>query len=160
MRCVPTINPLMAPVSARVVDRRRIVSRVFASVAASAPMVRSWTRDHLQRLGVGSDVTDRVELLVSEVATNAVRHTTSPRFIVQLDVDSEVQASVRDDDPGHPQVRHPRPWDNGGRGMHRVEALADAWGTRAERQGKWVWFRVERPSTRADVGSAGTPSLG
>jgi anti-sigma regulatory factor (Ser/Thr protein kinase) len=124
--------------------RRRIVSRVFTSVAASVPVVRAWTRGTLRRFGVGPDIAERVELLVSEVATNAVRHTRSRRFTVRLDVDSVVQAAVHDDAPDEPVLRQGRAWDSGGRGMHLVEALSDAWGTRAERSGKWVWFRVGR----------------
>jgi anti-sigma regulatory factor (Ser/Thr protein kinase) len=126
--------------------RRRIVSKVFASVAASVPasvpVVRAWTRGTLQRFGVGADVAERVELLVSEVATNAVRHTVGPRFTVRLDVDSGVRAAVHDDAPEEPQLRQARAWDTGGRGMHLVEAMADAWGTRAERGGKWVCSRA------------------
>ena len=138
---LPSPNEGASPGTAR----RRIASRVFASVAASVPLVRAWTRGTLQRLGVGTDVAERVELLISEVATNAVRHTSSPRFTVRLDVNADVQAAVLDDAPDEPQVRQARTWDSGGRGMHLVDAMADAWGTRAERGGKWVWFRVGRP---------------
>lgn len=61
---------------------------------------------------------------------------------MRLDVDADVQAAVHDDAPEEPQVRQARTWDSGGRGMHLVEVMADAWGTRAEPGGKWVWFRV------------------
>ena len=83
-----------------------------------------------------------MELLVSEIVTNAVVHTASRRFVVQLDVASCVVVAVHDSDPTRQRPRQARLWDGGGRGLALVEELSDAWGTRGVEDGKWVWFRV------------------
>ncbi|MHC3467986.1 ATP-binding protein [Streptomyces sp. 7R007] len=71
-------------------------------------------------------------LLVSELATNAVRHTLSARFLcgIGLVADGCLRLEVHDHD--HTGRELPRceagPDDEGGRGLLLVEHLADAWG--------------------------------
>lgn len=93
--------------------------------------------------GFGGDA-DAVLLLVSELATNAVRHAGTP-FEVAVDVrEAGVRVAVIDGDISHPpQVRHPGVDDTSGRGLLIVDDLAERWGTEELDDGsKSVWFTL------------------
>lgn len=81
--------------------------------------------------GHSREARDEVELLVSELVTNAVVHGGS---LVTLDVECEgpdgIAVSVSDSSPAWPVVRRPGLMDEGGRGMELVELISDAWGVR------------------------------
>jgi anti-sigma regulatory factor (Ser/Thr protein kinase) len=85
-------------------------------------------------------------LLVSELATNAVLHASSPIAVRAAYVPPTLTVSVTDALPG--DVVHPLPEDGTkggaehGRGLFIVRALADEWGVAHEEDGKSVWFRL------------------
>jgi anti-sigma regulatory factor (Ser/Thr protein kinase) len=81
-------------------------------------------------------------LLVSELVTNAVRHTGSaPRLTVST-ADGLLRCAVHDGDPHHP-VTHPVTVENeAGRGLLLVAALSAAWGVEDEPSGKLIWFEL------------------
>jgi anti-sigma regulatory factor (Ser/Thr protein kinase) len=84
-----------------------------------------------------------LELIVSELATNAVRHAGTP-FHVQVDADGRsVRIAVADRSDHRPEpVR--APGYHGGHGLRIIDALASAWGTRLDGGGgKEVWVRVD-----------------
>lgn len=86
---------------------------------------------------------DVVDLLTSELVTNAVIHTGGGT--IQLCVSaspSAVRVEVVDDSADHPTPRHPSPEQLGGRGLLLVEELADSWGHQSRPGGKAVWFEV------------------
>ena len=84
-----------------------------------------------------------VELLVSEVVTNAVRHAASEGEI-QLHVHEHVlRVEVTDAVGGRPQPRHPAPEDPSGRGLAIVESVASRWGVEPLPVGKTVWFELD-----------------
>ena len=85
-----------------------------------------------------------MQLLISELVTNAVRHGGGSDVTVKLVVTSSIEASVHDYGRGAPRPCPADVWDDGGRGLQLVGELADAWGTRADDSGKWVWFRVRQ----------------
>lgn len=86
-----------------------------------------------------------MELLTSELTTNAVRHAGSA-FTVAARYDGErVRIEVDDCSPQPPEPRTPTDDDTGGRGLILVEALADAWGTAPLPGGKRVWFELVVP---------------
>jgi anti-sigma regulatory factor (Ser/Thr protein kinase) len=120
----------------------RMVSTRFAAVTASVSAARAWIAGELLREGADRELIDRVELLVSEVVTNAVRHTDSTQLTLTVRTGTYVEVSVHDDDRRLPTPRHAGPDDQGGRGLLLVEELSDAWGTRPAVHGKWVWFHV------------------
>ncbi|WP_381797148.1 ATP-binding protein [Streptomyces niveus] len=95
--------------------------------------------------GIGRDVVETVQLLVSEIVTNAVVHgcTDRVRFSVSYDRrDSgnggDVLIEVDDGHPARIKVRSPESDDETGRGMFLVDALARAWG----RHGTRTWCTV------------------
>ncbi|MEO7836853.1 MAG: SpoIIE family protein phosphatase [Acidimicrobiales bacterium] len=102
-----------------------------------AGALRSW------RMSEMSD--GAVELLTSELTTNAVRHARSP-FTVTIRYDGErVRIEVDDSSPVPPTVRTPRDDDTGGRGLILVEAMAENWGVTPTPHGKRVWFDLLAP---------------
>ena len=117
-------------------------SRTFARSASSVATVRAWLREVLRRK-VGSEVLDTAELLISELATNAVLYGAGEQIMVRLTVDGELEASVHDQDVTRsPRLGDPAPGDARGRGLVLVHGLATSWGTRVAGSGKWVWFRL------------------
>jgi hypothetical protein len=69
------------------------------------------------------------ELIVSELATNAVRYGTPP-LRLRLIRGETLTCEVHDTSPVTPHLRHARTVDEGGRGLFIVSQLADQWGTR------------------------------
>ena len=64
-----------------------------------------------------------IELLVSELATNAVPYAGGERFLLKFDADAHVFVAVCDANTTMPQPRHQTPTDAGGRGLAIVGSL-------------------------------------
>jgi PAS domain S-box-containing protein len=99
-----------------------------------AGVLHSWRMSEL----VGGDV----ELLVSEVTSNALRHAGSPFTVILRYDGARVRVEVGDGSRALPQPRRPGPEEIGGRGLVLVEALAADWGVRPTLEGKRVWFEL------------------
>nr|WP_031224942.1 SpoIIE family protein phosphatase [Streptomyces roseochromogenus] len=89
------------------------------------------------------DLSDSVELLVSEVVTNAVRYASRPVTLRLLRTDV-LRCEVGDDVPQLPRLRQARATDEGGRGLYLVNRLARRWGATRLSTGKVVWFELNR----------------
>lgn len=122
----------------------------------------SLAREALQRFcaayGVASDVAP-LELVTSELVTNAVVHTGTPIDLTLRLSESLLHIAVRDRGAG--QVRLSEVVEDGaehGRGLLLVDALAYAWGTMPAQPGKTVWasMRVRTSANRGN--SAKQPS--
>ncbi len=90
------------------------------------------------------EMTETALLLVSELATNAIRHGTPPvRLALRLDAD-RLRVEVTDSSPALPQVGSPEPDQAGGRGLQIVQELAARWGAQSSPVaiGKTVWFEM------------------
>jgi hypothetical protein len=111
-------------------------------------------------IGVAADLADAVAIMVSELATNSVRHAATD-FTVSIDRDPrEIRVAVTDAGHRQPALRSPGPTEHSGRGLQIVSALADDWGVTemVDRPGKTVWFVValpaDRPGRAGDSGAA------
>lgn len=111
------------------------------SVPSSVSAVRRFAVEACRRSGLGQ-VSDTVALLVSEVATNALVHGSGDVRVSVVAAGHLVRVEVADDSPGWPRPRRAGPEAEGGRGLALVEALSSSWGTRAEGEGKVVWFEI------------------
>jgi CheY-like chemotaxis protein/anti-sigma regulatory factor (Ser/Thr protein kinase) len=120
---------------------RRHVLHLTDDVAAARTgrrFVASLLDDHDQALARD------VELLVSELVTNAISHASSePRLEVRI-TPSTVRVDVYDADPSLPAPRSPDIDRPGGRGLHIVDEVAARWGAAPLDTGKVVWFELER----------------
>jgi DNA-binding NarL/FixJ family response regulator len=120
-------------------QRTRLGQDVTASAAA-----RRFVEETLARWDCAS-VLDTVNLLVSELVTNAVIHARSEADVaVRLTADA-VRVEVSDQASGAPARRVADDEATSGRGFEIVEALASAWGVEPGPTGKTVWFEVPRP---------------
>lgn len=120
--------------------------------AASAG--RRWAREAL--LGLCEQVPeqellDAVDLLVTELVTNAIRHGGGLVEARLSQVGDTVRLCVHDTNPQLPVLR-PRPGNDqsAGRGMHLVEALSNSWGTTpgCDGNGKCVWVEITSESVK------------
>ncbi len=123
------------------------VSRRFPAAAASVGRARRFLLEALP--ACSGDGADALTLMLSELATNAVQHATT-EFEVSVVVDPGrrlVRVEVGDAAGGYPAPQDPVADAPRGRGLHIVQALADAWGVekRRDRPGKTVWFSLLLP---------------
>jgi anti-anti-sigma factor len=84
------------------------------------------------------DVADTMEIVATELATNALCHAAGPRSVIISASLSHVQVAVRDHSDDLPYVEHNAEGEHG-RGMRIVEALSAAWGSTPTHDGKVVW---------------------
>jgi anti-sigma regulatory factor (Ser/Thr protein kinase) len=86
------------------------------------------------------ETNNRLELLVSELATNAIHHG-SGGFTVSLErLANAIRVEVSDGGSGLPVLLAPSVDRTSGRGLRIVQALSDEWGVRRGPSGKTVWF--------------------
>ncbi|MFE9612166.1 ATP-binding protein [Streptomyces sp. NPDC006012] len=115
------------------------------ALRTSVKAARDTVRERLCSWRVPGDLCCDAVLLVSELATNAVIHTGSRRFLCGLSLagNESLHIEVHDDDhtTSRPTGRHPGPRDEGGRGLLLVHQLSADWGAdRSTRtQGTVVW---------------------
>jgi anti-sigma regulatory factor (Ser/Thr protein kinase) len=103
---------------------------------------RRFAREALRDLGPES--LEVVELMVSELATNCIRHSKTAFDIVIGRSGRNVRIEVTDRAGGTPRVRSPAPEEPSGRGLKIVEMLSNDWGVDYHPgDGKTVWFTVD-----------------
>lgn len=121
---------------ASIADARRFVAAELASVP-----------------GLDEDAMQTVTLMVSELATNSVRHAGTPYRVAVSRSGGAVRVEVSDSGDGLARVRNPGPRDPHGRGLQIVNALADTWGvddaTDTGEKTTWFTFRVRAPGRRS-----------
>jgi serine/threonine-protein kinase RsbW len=105
----------------------------------------------LRRVMVTVDVADLVERLMivaTELAGNALRYGRSPTVVALLRADGHLIVDVVDQDPGTvPAVDRQRPLGAGGLGLPLAERLAQRVGWYPTTSGKHVWaqFAITEP---------------
>ncbi|MEV6956709.1 ATP-binding SpoIIE family protein phosphatase [Streptomyces sp. NPDC051183] len=121
----------------------------FLDPEETAPgRARRFARRALTRWGL-EELQDSLELLVSEVVTNAVRYAERPVTLRLLRTDV-LRCEVGDDSPQLPRQRRARDTDEGGRGLFLVNRMARRWGATRLSSGKVVWFELALPGAAAE----------
>jgi anti-sigma regulatory factor (Ser/Thr protein kinase) len=119
----------------------------------AAGRTRAWLKGRLG--GWSADGVATVQLLASELVTNAILHTNDIVEVTALRAGTGITVEVSDRNPSKPIVKTYGAEAATGRGLRLVEALADAWGVRGDGSRKAVWFRVldgvPRQSNPADT---------
>ena len=120
----------------------RIASDTFRRDPSAARAARRFVRSVVAEADV--ETINAVELLVSELVTNAVVHAASePQVDVHLSK-QRLRVEVYDDDPNLPHRRTPDAVGPGGRGLLLLEQFANRWGADRRDDGKVVWFEIDR----------------
>ncbi|MEV4329170.1 ATP-binding protein [Streptomyces sp. NPDC049597] len=111
--------------------------------AHSARHVRRIVRCYLT-LWKLRELADSVELAVTELLANVVRHVPGGHCaLVILRHPDGVRVEVSDGVDRLPVLRHADADDEDGRGLALLDAVVDKWGVDSRRQGgKTVWFEV------------------
>lgn len=114
-----------------------------------APAIaRAAVLTRLQELGLDGSYGQTVVLLVSEVVSNAVRHSDAelgtPIVLAASVTPAGVRVAVNDGGEGFtPRARDPQQLGDG-YGLYLLEKAATSWGVEAA-EGTTVWFEMERP---------------
>lgn len=83
---------------------------------------------------------ENAELMVSELVTNAVRHSRTRHVGLRLVRTDALLCEVTDDEPAPASLLGAKPDDQFGRGLRVVSRLARGWGSSSTPLGKTVWF--------------------
>ncbi|MEU9858423.1 SpoIIE family protein phosphatase [Streptomyces sp. NPDC047974] len=119
----------------------------------SVGRARELARGQLTAWGLDALV-DTVELLVSELVTNALRYGEG-EIRLRLLRDRTLVCEVWDAGLVQPRRRRAKDTDEGGRGLQLVGLLSASWGSRRTPRGKTVWFELALP----DGGPTAEPTV-
>ncbi|MFD7401774.1 SpoIIE family protein phosphatase [Streptomyces sp. NPDC059866] len=111
---------------------------------AEVGRARAAVREQLHDWGLAR-LADSAELMVSELVTNAVRHSHRRPVELRLVRGDTLLCEVDDDDHDLPTLRGAGPRDEAGRGLRVVSTLAREWGASRRGAGKTVWFELTLP---------------
>ena len=115
--------------------------RTFPAIPQSVHAARRFATDALA--GLAPEAMESAELMVSELATNCIRHERMSFYVTISRLPSEIRVEVTDSGSGVPTMRSPGPNDPSGRGLQIVDMLSTEWGIEPEvPAGKTVWFSL------------------
>jgi anti-sigma regulatory factor (Ser/Thr protein kinase) len=128
----------------------------FTAGAHSARHIRRIVRCYLI-LWKLRELTESVELAVTELLANVVRHVPGGRCgLLILRHPQGVRVEVSDGSAQLPVPQQAGAEDESGRGLALLEAVVDKWGVDSRGgTGKTVWFEVAQVAERADLADDG-----
>ncbi|MEU6476445.1 SpoIIE family protein phosphatase [Streptomyces sp. NPDC047017] len=110
---------------------------------AAVATTRAAACAQLDRWGL-SDLSFQMELVLSELVTNAIRYGSQPVH-VRLILDRALICEVSDGTSASPHLRYAATTEEGGRGLFLVAQTTDRWGTRYTPEGKVIWAELALP---------------
>ncbi|MFG2550997.1 SpoIIE family protein phosphatase [Streptomyces sp. NPDC048581] len=111
-----------------------------ADPALVAP-IRKQAVDQLDTWGL-SEASFTVELVVSELVTNAIRYGIHPIRLRLIHDAATLICEVSDTSHTAPHLRRAKTFDEGGRGLLLVAQLTQRWGSRHTTEGKTIWAEI------------------
>jgi anti-sigma regulatory factor (Ser/Thr protein kinase) len=148
-------------------EQRAAVERRLPVQPMSLPIARNWLSDVVgvwERAGQlpagpsAADLLDTAQLLLTELLSNALRHSETPILVAAGLTDGRLRVEVTDTGHRMPKVRQAGPGETAGRGLQLVESLSSSWGVTPLEHGKRVWFEVD-PAAQPVTGSADEQAL-
>ncbi|MFI9308727.1 SpoIIE family protein phosphatase [Streptomyces triculaminicus] len=118
-------------------DPHRIATWDLPADPSLVSSIRSAVTGRLSEWGL-DELGFSIELLLSELVTNAIRYGTGP-ISVRLLYDRTLTCEVADTSSTSPHLRQAATTDEGGRGLFLVAQLSQSWGTRYVPGGKVIW---------------------
>ncbi|HEX6472883.1 MAG TPA: SpoIIE family protein phosphatase [Streptosporangiaceae bacterium] len=128
----------------RGIPSENVASWILRPHARTPGRVRRLVATTLAGWGLTAHVAT-MELLVTELVTNAIRYATRPITVRLLRTETALLCEVSDDDHNLPVLCDPSGRDESGRGVYLVSRLARRWGTSLTATGKSVWCEVALP---------------
>ncbi|MFB6844717.1 ATP-binding protein [Streptomyces sp. NPDC056373] len=115
----------------------------FEAVPMEVPLLRRAAAQQLDRWGVLT-ASDEAELLVTELATNVVKHVGEGALatLILERKGERLRLEVHDMSPVVPTIRAAECGEECGRGLHLLAAMAVDWGTVLTAAGKAVWCEL------------------
>ncbi|MFD8076656.1 SpoIIE family protein phosphatase [Streptomyces sp. NPDC059718] len=111
---------------------------------AAVSGMRAAVAEKLDEWGL-SELAFGMELVLSELITNAIRYGSAP-IRVRLLLDRTLTCEVSDGSSTSPHLRYAATTDEGGRGLFLVAQVAERWGTRYTPEGKVIWAEQPLPA--------------
>ena len=119
-----------------------MTAQSFEGAPVSAAAARRFVASQLS--DISTDALEKITLMVSELASNAIRHARTGFRVGVERTAGVVRVDVTDSGDGDPARRSPDPTEPAGRGLRIVAALADEWGVHHARGAeKTVWFTLD-----------------
>jgi anti-sigma regulatory factor (Ser/Thr protein kinase) len=118
------------------------LSARFPAEGDAPRRARHLVADALEHWGKTSPLLNDAQLVVTELAANAVVHARSPFSVELWRRRDGVRLAVRDASRASPILRDLDPLAISGRGLRIVAALAAAWGVQPDGDGKTVWAEL------------------
>jgi anti-anti-sigma regulatory factor/anti-sigma regulatory factor (Ser/Thr protein kinase) len=127
---------------------RRFLRRLPASPSVAGPAARATVAAACEAWQL-THVTDRAELLVTELISNAILHAKTEIELLVALREPYLHISVVDGSSAPPRLMSADPTEVlGGRGLILVDAFATKWGFLPTRDGKVVWAMLRLDSPR------------
>lgn len=104
------------------------------------------------------DLLDTAQLLLTELLSNALRHSETPLLVAAALKDGRLRVDVTDSGHRMPKLRQAGPDETAGRGLQLVDSLSSSWGVTPLEHGKRVWFELD-PAAPPVTGSADEQAL-
>ena len=124
-------------------------TQTFPHEPQSVPAARRFATRVLQ--GTSPETLEAIELMVSELATNCIRHTDSGFDLTIIRSGRDIRVEATDRAGGTPTMRSPKPTDPSGRGLKIIDMLSAGWGVKSEAaEGKTVWFTIADSATEVE----------
>ncbi|MCM2416315.1 SpoIIE family protein phosphatase [Streptomyces sp. RKAG290] len=136
-------DAILLLIRAHALEADRVARRDLPADPAAVATARAWARRQLADWRL-DELTFGTELIVSELATNAIRYGKLP-FELRLINGPALTCEVRDSSLVAPHLRHAQATEEGGRGLFICAELAHRWGARFTSEGKTIWTEQEMP---------------
>jgi PAS domain S-box-containing protein len=143
----PADDATLLLVRTRSLDPAHVASWTLPNDQAAVRSARHMAAGQLSAWGL-EDLAEPTKLIISELVTNAVRHSTGP-IVLRLIQHQVLTCEVSDTDVCAPRLRRVRSTDEHGRGLFLVAQLARRWGARSVSGGKVVWAEEDLATTPA-----------
>jgi two-component sensor histidine kinase len=111
------------------------------ALTSARRFARTWSNTN----GLDTELSERLELLVSELVTNAIRHGAPPFRVDLRRSANSLYGEVGDGSRAGPEMRS-HPDHEGGFGLRIVDTLTSQWGVSPTNSGKTVWFEIDADS--------------
>ncbi|MEU5695653.1 ATP-binding protein [Actinosynnema sp. NPDC020468] len=118
------------------------VAATLPATGGSSARARQVVREAAAAWGLGEELVEDAELVVTELVSNGVDHATGPLELTVARTEAGLRIEVADRSPELPKPQPVQVESVRGRGLVIVAALSRAWGATPTDTGKSVWAEL------------------